>query len=130
MEDWSQIFLCLGRRLVTKRPLTLWMDIFALQILYSMKTGVQAMFQLCYAEMRRIKPTTEHHQLCLRTISQLLMKDLNPYPSPYPERENRRYLIVPIYMLTHNPSVLQAKTLMIPNYTNLERTQYQKEFFC
>ena len=79
--------------------------------------------------MRRIKPTTEHHQLRLRTISQLLMKDLNPYPLPYPERENGRYLIVPIYMLTHNPSVLQAKTSMIPNYTNLERTEYQKEVF-
>ena len=58
------------------------------------------------------------------------MKDLNAYPSPYPERENGCYLIVPIFMLTHNPSVLQAKTSMIPNYTNLERTQYQKEVFA
>ena len=130
IEDWLQIFLCLGRRLVTNRPLTLWADVFALQILYSMKQGVQVMFQPCYAEMRRIKPTTEHHQLRLHTISQLLMKDLNAYPLPYPERENGRYLIVPIYMLTHNPSVLQAKTSMIPNYTNLERTQYQKEVFA
>ena len=32
-----------------KDPLTLWVDIFALQILYSMKTGVQVMFQPCYA---------------------------------------------------------------------------------
>ena len=91
IEDWSQIFLSLGRQLITNRPLTLWADVFALQILYSMKQGVQVMFQPCYAEMRRINPTTEHHQLRLRTISQLLMKDLNAYPLPYPERENGCY---------------------------------------
>ena len=126
MEDWSLIFKVLGRRLLQPLPVTLWCDLFALTILYSQQAHVQVMFQPCFAETRTNK-SGEGSDMRLRLLSPSVMTDLNPSATPFPEKMDGRYIIIPVYLLNDNPCVIQSRKSVMPNYVTATHAAYRKK---
>jgi hypothetical protein len=80
------------------------------------------MFQPCFCEMQHKKEEPED-LLCLRVLSPTLLKDLHTGHDKFQSREDGRYLIIPVFMFNHNPSLIQSRTSVIPDYKNLTHQQ-------
>jgi len=110
------------------RPVTLWSDLFALMILFSCHKEVCVMFQPSFCEIQhRQKDPEDLLHLCM--LSPTLMEDLNAGDDKFPSREDGRYLIIPVFMFNHNPSLIQSRTSVIPDYKSLTHDEYRMKLF-
>jgi hypothetical protein len=58
-----------------------------------------------------------------------MMTDLNPSSTPFPEKLDGRYIIVPVYMLNDNPCVIQSRKSVKPNYATATHAAYQVNMY-
>ena len=125
---WRHNFQLMGYRLDHVRPVTLWSDLFALTIMFSHHKKVSVMFQPCFCEMQH-KSEDQEALLRLRVLSPTLMEDLQPCGKKFPSRGDGGYLIIPVFLFNHNPSLIQSRISVIHEYTKMAHQEYRMKLF-
>jgi hypothetical protein len=117
-EDWTSIFYYLGRRLMSKQPVTLWSDVFALSILLSEIPEVQVALQPCFVE-QHIDQNSKAVEVRLRMLSLKSMEVLHTGDA-FPVNCRGQYLIIPLYLYHHNPCVIQSLKTVTKSFRDRE----------
>jgi hypothetical protein len=111
--NWDKTFYYLGRRYEKKMPATLWVDLFALGMMYNEFDEVRVLFLPCYAEMK-LGQEEAVDQYRLSACSPGSISKLEPIPPRFQAGSVLTYTVIPVYMYDHNPHLLRSVESVYP----------------